>query len=163
VASQPDTGVLLNSPDISQPDKRGTSTGHGCPSQPDTGVLRTSELTSEEHLIGAPLSSSFANDAVVAQQESKESGERGSEPNYLEIKKAILASWTTFSAGSVLRHMQSYGPAKTLEVIECAARLGRPNINKVLDTPLKEWSAPQLIEAEYTPELRKLCDEALRM
>jgi hypothetical protein len=78
VASQPDTPVLLNSPDISQPDKWGTSTGHGCPSQPDTGVLRASELTSEEHLRGAPPSPPLESGAVVAKEEKKGVGEEGS-------------------------------------------------------------------------------------
>jgi hypothetical protein len=92
LASQPDTPVLLNSPDISQPDKWGTSTGHGCPSQPDTGVLRTSELTSEEHLRGAPPSPPLESGAVVAKEEKKGVGEEGSglpvwtTPSLVEIK-----------------------------------------------------------------------------
>jgi hypothetical protein len=90
-------------------------------------------------------------------KEESESGERGpaapkSEPSYLEIKKALNGHWPNFSPGSVNRHMRIYGAAKTLEVIECAARLGRPDINKLLETPLMEWSAPVLEEIEYSPE-----------
>ena len=61
------------------------------PSQPDTGVLRTSELTSEEHLRGAPPSPPLESGAVVAEGK-KGVGEEGSglpvwtTPSLVEIK-----------------------------------------------------------------------------
>jgi hypothetical protein len=83
--------------------------------------------------------------------EGKEGVGERSEPDYSEIKKAVLASWSSFSPTTLMKHMRIYGAAKTLEVVACAARLGRPDINKVLDTPLMEWSAPTVTEIEYTP------------
>ena len=78
-------------------------------------------------------------------------GERGPEgpeseprPDYRDIKAAILTTWQSFSATTVNRHTQIYGPAKTLEVVECAARLGKLDINKVLETKLQDWSAPRM-------------------
>ena len=94
-------------------------------------------------------------------------GERGPEgpesepgPDYEDIKAVIGETWTSFSPTTVNKHMRTYGAAKTLEVLECAARLGRSNINKVLETPLMDWSAPQLSEIEYTAELRKLYQDS---
>jgi hypothetical protein len=51
------------------------------------------------------------------------------------------------------RHSQA---AKTLELIECAARLGDPDINAVLRIPLLVWTTPTLEEIPYTEELRQL-------
>jgi hypothetical protein len=56
-------------------------------------------------------------------------------------------------------HMRRYGSAKTLERIECSARLKEPDINAVLKAPLKAWETPTLEEIPYTPELRKLYEE----
>lgn len=106
-----------------------------------------------DNLIIAPPSAS-PSDFEIEKEEKKEVGEKV--PSYTEIREAIRASWASFSVSSLNKHMRTYGPAKTLEIVECAARLGRPDINAVLDTPLMEWSAPQLIETEYSPELRAL-------
>ena len=80
-------------------------------------------------------------------------GERGPEgpeseprPDYGAIKTVIGKTWQSFSATTVNKHTRTYGSAKTLEVVECAARLGRPDINKVLETKLQDWSAPALAE-----------------
>jgi hypothetical protein len=37
---------------------------------------------------------------------------------------------------------------------------GKPDINKVLETKLQDWSAPQLVEVEYAPELRRLYQDS---
>jgi hypothetical protein len=125
----------------------------------DTHGTRTSEITPEiitSERGSPPSSSSFRNSDVIEPPPSEDlilkergSGERGPEgpksepgPDYGDIKKAVLESWASFSATTVSKHMRIYGPAKTLEVVECAARLGRPDINKVLETPLMDWSAP---------------------
>ena len=104
----------------------------------------------------------YSVDSLIA----KEFGECGpeapkNEPGYLDIKRAILASWASFPATTVIRHMERYGPAKTLEVVECSARLGYPDIRSVLDAPLMEWSAPTVTEIPYTPTLRALYADAL--
>jgi hypothetical protein len=104
---------------------------------------------------------SFLSEEV--EDSAKRSGERGPEgpksepgPDYGDIRAAILSRWESFSPTTVNRHMRIYGSAKTLEVVECAARLNRPDITKALETPLMDWSAPQMVETEYTPELREL-------
>jgi hypothetical protein len=177
---QPDTDVTLSA----------TTTGHFEPNYrtlevllPDTDVTLTSEITSETLTSerGAPPSSSFRNSDVgspktfsdnqsseEAEGSEKRSGERGPEgpksepsPDYGVIRAAILSRWETFSATIVNKHMRIYGPAKTLEVVECAARLGKPDVNKVLETPLMDWSAPQIVEIEYTPEVRRLYQESI--
>jgi hypothetical protein len=157
--SQPDSSVLLSRQ--SQPDTRSQSTGQAGSSQPDSSV----RITSEEHLnnLTAPPSSSCNSSAVA--KEEKRSGEeervsipssdnqtsQQAEPDYRDIKKAILSVWPIFSASTLSRHMQTYGAAKTLEVVECAARLQEPDINKVLEKPLMAWSAPQVTETAYAP------------
>jgi len=79
----------------------------------------------------------------------------------LDIKRAIQTSWQSFSATTVLRHIETYGAAKTLEVVECSARLCRPDITAVLAEPLRAWSAPEVTETPYTPTLRDLYADAL--
>jgi hypothetical protein len=97
-----------------------------------------------------------------ATQENKDgSGECGAEPpknepKWIDIKNAILASWPSFSATLLSNHMQRHGAAKTLERVECAARLGDADIDAVLQAPPMAWETPTLEEVPYTPVLRKL-------
>jgi hypothetical protein len=93
---------------------------------------------------------------IPVQAEMPQEGSSEHIPDYSEIATAIRKSWKGFSPTQVNRHMRTYGPAKTLEVVECAAGLGKPDINKVLEGPLMEWSTPTLTEIEYTEELRRL-------
>jgi hypothetical protein len=68
---------------------------------------------------------------IVEQADSpQESGE--TVPDYAQIRDTILKTWDTFSPTQINRHTRTYGAAKTLEVIEAAARLGSPDINEVV-------------------------------
>jgi hypothetical protein len=137
---------------------------------------QSSNYNLNDTLREAPPSSSFENSDVVAcpLEEVFRNSERwvGEEeeipsttsdnptaqqagPDYRDIKAAILEAWPSFSATAVTKHIRIYGAAKTLEVVECAARLQKPDINVVLERPLMEWSAPVITEVEYTPALRE--------
>ena len=142
-----------------QPDTFAESTGHFDTDNRTGSVRLTSEITPENITseIGTPPSAVWIQSADSRKGLGEGSPEGPeAEPSYLDIKSAILASWGSFSPTTALAHMKRYGPAKTLEVIECSARLGYPDIAAVLDTPLMVWSAPTITEIEYTPELQSL-------
>jgi hypothetical protein len=134
----------------------------------ERGIRRDTQQSKDnltDSLKEAPPSSSALEGPSSVVAEKRGSGEEEREwkpssdnstaeqakPDYRDIKTAILSSWPTFSATTVSRHMQTHGAAKTLEVVECAARLQKTDINKVLEKPLMAWAAPQVTETEYAP------------
>jgi hypothetical protein len=129
--------------------------------QPDTQSSNISPYLSSHGPNSPPTGSVPSGPRSATQQEKDGLGECGpaapkNEPTYKEIKQAILARWPSFSATLLSSHMQRYGAVKTLERVECAARLGDADINAVLTVPLLPWITPTLAEIPYTPALRKL-------